>query len=67
MTEPATLPVEGHIGLTEEGDGVVATCKRCHWLTWTETRKASLDAGREHKCLKANLKPIGQRYPKKDK
>lgn len=57
--------LEGAIALTEEGDGVVATCKRCHWLIWTETRQATVDLAKPHKCLKRNLKPVGQRYPPK--
>ena len=41
---------EATFGLTEEGGGVVATCKRCGWLRWLETRPQALSAGREHKC-----------------
>ena len=55
-------PVEGSIALTEEGDGVVATCKACGWLRWAETRAEVLAAGRDHKCRKEDLKPPGQRY-----
>lgn len=57
--------LEGAIGLTEEGEGLVATCKRCWWLVWTETRKDTVDTAKEHKCRKVDLKPIGQRYPRK--
>lgn len=63
----ADTPAAGTIALTEEGEGFVATCKPCGWLRWSETRKDSLDAGREHKCRKDDLKPPGQRYPNKKK
>jgi hypothetical protein len=59
--------VEGSIALTEEGGGVVATCRPCGWLRWGETRAEVLTAGREHKCRKEDLKPPGQRYLGKKK
>lgn len=60
-----TTPVDGTIALTEEGKGWVATCKLCTWLRWAETKTEARDNGREHKCLQVNLKPPGQRYPRK--
>lgn len=50
---------------TAEGGGYVATCERCHWLAWHPKRKDALIAGRDHKCRKADLDPIGQRYREK--
>lgn len=64
-TAPEAPWLEGAIALTEEGTGVVATCKRCHWLAWTDTRQATVEIAKSHKCLKVNLKPIGRRYPRK--
>lgn len=41
-------PAAGTIGLTFEGDGVVATCKVCGWLIWNAVRSIVETAAREH-------------------
>lgn len=66
MTTTETTP-RPPIALTTEGGGTVATCKACGWLTWNETRASSVDAARDHRCRKEDLKPPGRRYPPKKK
>lgn len=55
------------IVFTEEGGGWVTTCDRCHWLAWSTTRKDAHNTSKDHKCRKADLDPIGQRYREKSR
>lgn len=43
------------IGYTVEGEGVVATCKRCGSAWWKPTRQEAETAGRDHAKCRADL------------
>lgn len=42
------------VAYSEEGGGVLATCKDCGWLTWTSTSQRTRAASKKHKCKKAS-------------
>lgn len=52
------------IGYTAEGEGTVATCKRCGWEVWRPTRLEAEVVARDHKTCRADLVKLWKRLRK---